>query len=209
MSIATADALMGIFGYRRLILKPRKCAQCRQVFTPSLKGQKVCGVECAKTIAKNRRLKAERQADKIKLESLKTARDYLKPAQDAFNAFIRERDLHLPCICCGKHPDGDDWTPGGTWDAGHFLSRGSHPELRFEEMNCHKQLKTCNGGSSKYARKGRTVSEGYRRNLIEKIGIGNVEWLEGPHGPKKYTIDDLKAIAKEYKAKTKELRNVR
>ena len=32
-----------------------------------------------------------------------------------------------------------------------------------------------------------------------------VEWLEGPHEPKKYTIDDLKAIKAEYIRKRKEI----
>lgn len=82
----------------------------------------------------------------------------------------------------------------------HYLSRGSHPELRFNEDNCHKQLKSCNGGSSKYARKGRTVAEGYRARLIEKIGLERVEALEGPHEARRYSIEDLKAIKARYQA---------
>ncbi len=196
MSLAAADALMGVFGYRRLILKPRKCAQCRQVFTPSLNGQKVCGVECAKTIAKNRRLKAERQADKIKRESLKSRAQWIKETQNACNAYVRARDekQNHPCISCGKHHAGQN-------HAGHYLSTGARPELRFEaDLNIHLQCAPCN-----------TYLHGnlilYRVNLIEKIGIGNVEWLEGNHPPKHYSIDDLKAMKAEFKAKTKELKH--
>lgn len=167
--------------------------------------QKVCCLGCAAALAKKKREKVERANDRQKRESMKTARDYVKPAQDAFNAFIRERDKDLPCICCGRFPDSDDWNPGGVWDAGHFLSRGAYPELRFEEDNCHKQLKTCNGGSSKYAKKGRTVSQGYRERLIAKIGLGRVEWLEGPHDQKHYSIEDLKAIKALYVKKLKDL----
>jgi len=43
--------------------------------------------------------------------------------------------------------------------------------------------------------------------LIEKIGLERVEWLEGPHEPKKYTIDELKGIRDLYRRKLKELKN--
>lgn len=154
--------------------------------------------------AQEREARAEHRKAK---ERIKTRSKWLSEAQGAFNDFIRERDKNLPCICCGNWPDSDDYKPGGTWDCGHFKSRGAFPELRFEELNAHKQLKTCNGGSNKYAKKGRTVSEGYRARLIEKIGQAAVDWLEGPHEPKKYTIDDLKAIKAEYKEKLKYLRD--
>jgi hypothetical protein len=74
------------------------------------------------------------------------------------------------------------------------------------ETNCHKQLKSCNAGSSKYARKGRTVSQNYRERLIDKIGLAEVERLEGPHDVKKYSIDDLRSIRDDYKIKLKQLR---
>ena len=47
---------------------------------------------------------------------------------------------------------------------------------------------------------------GYRPGLIQKIGIEAVEWLEGPHEAKKYTVDELKAMTADYRAKTKELK---
>lgn len=40
---------------------------------------------------------------------------------------------------------------------------------------------------------------------VKRIGKDRVEWLEGPHDPKKYTIDDLKKIKQEYKDKLKQL----
>jgi len=40
--------------------------------------------------------------------------------------------------------------------------------------------------------------------LIYRIGEDNVKWLEGPHPPVKYTIDDLKGLVKTYRAKIKE-----
>ena len=83
-------------------------------------------------------------------------------------------------------------------NAGHYRSVGSCPELRYEELNCHLQCEHCNSYKSGNI-------EHYRPSIINKIGIDKVEWIEGPHLPKKYTIDDLKEIIAAYKARCKEL----
>jgi len=49
----------------------------------------------------------------------------------------------------------------------------------------------------------------YRIRLIERIGVELVQWLEGSHEPKHYSISDLKAIKAEYVAKLNELNSVR
>lgn len=196
--------------------KPKKCKECGESFVPNKPMQKVCSVACAITHAKTtgeasrkrdqaKQVREARREIKAAKEGLKSRSEWMKEAQASFNAYIRERDKDQPCICCGSYGEEENWLVGGKWDAGHFLSRGAYPELRFEELNCHKQLKSCNAGSSKYAMKGRTVASGYREGLIRKIGLEAVEWLEGSHEPKRYTIDDLKAIKAEYKAKLKEL----
>jgi hypothetical protein len=41
---------------------------------------------------------------------------------------------------------------------------------------------------------------------VKRIGADKVDWLEGPHEPKRYTIEELKTIKAEYRAKTKELK---
>jgi len=188
---------------------------CGAKFTPMQLGQKVCGWQCGLAIAKEpanqvvaRKAIAQRERREIKVrkEKLKSRADYIREAQTDFNAFIRMRDKDEPCICCGSYGPDEDWLTGGKWDAGHFLGRGAYPELRFDEDNCHKQLKSCNGGSGKYAAKGRTVAQGYRERLIKKIGQERVDRLEGPHEAKRYTIDDLKEIAARYRAKLKDLK---
>tara|TARA_R110000751_G_scaffold49419_1_gene109971 strand:- start:250 stop:384 length:135 start_codon:yes stop_codon:yes gene_type:complete len=40
--------------------------------------------------------------------------------------------------------------------------------------------------------------------LIEKIGLARVEWLEGPHDPMKYTVEDLQSLLKKYQSLNKE-----
>lgn len=196
MSLAAADALMGIFGLKRV--KPRKCAHCKTEFTPSRMGQKVCSVECAKAIAVKKREKVEKASDRQKREQLKTRSQWMKEAQSAFNAFIRERDKDQLCICCDQHL-GEN-SVGGSFDCGHYRSVGSAPHLRFDERNAHGQRKQCNRYGA-----GRAVD--YRLGLIRRIGLASVESLEADQTERKWTIDDLKAIKTEYVGKLKALKS--
>jgi len=131
-------------------------------------------------------------------------RDWTKLADAEFGKFIRLRDAFLPCISCGR--ETVEWTRGGSWDCGHFCSKGAAPELRYDEANAHKQCKRCNGGSNHYARKRQAVSVEYRERLVERIGLAEVERLEGPYEPKRYRIEELIGIRDAYKAKTKALK---
>lgn len=188
-------------------LKPKKCRQCKELFQPIKGMQAVCSPTCA--IA-DVRAKAEKKKDKEfreRKQALKSRNKWLEEAQEVFNKFIRLRDEDEPCMSCGR--EEVEWTPGGSWDCGHFLARGSHPELRFDELNAYKQCKSCNGGSGKYARKNHTVGQEYRIRLIKKFGIERVEYLEGPHEPKRYTIEQIKEIKETYKQKCKVLNDTR
>ena len=198
---------------------------CRKKFKPVRPFQKGCCMDCDYEIAMAAVMKKREQAaakakrdavEKAKQKrrdlrerkaQLKSRNDWVKEAQAEFNKFIRLRDASEPCISCGEV--NPPMLHGGQWDCGHYLSVGSHPELRFEELNAYKQCKSCNGGAGRYAGKNRTVSQKYRENLIQKIGLTKVEWLEGPHDAKHYTIDDLKGITAKYKAKCKQLQNER
>lgn len=179
-------------------MKQYKCKVCHSDYTKQRMGQKVCSPGCAIQFGrdmkeKSRKVleKAGRIADKAKREALKTRAEWLKEAQSAFNAYIRARDADRPCISCGRHHTGQ-------WHAGHYLSRGARPELAFHPDNCHKQCAPCNTHLS-----GNLVL--YRVNLIQRIGLERVEWLEGPHPTAHLSIDDIKAIRNEYRLKTRQL----
>ena len=157
--------------------------------------------------AKNAEARAERKDIRRRKEAIKAKPQLTKEAQQAFNQFIRLRDHDQPCICCGQWDDGSDgWKPGGAWDAGHFLSVGSHPELRFTESNCYKQLKSCNAGAGKYTRKGHTVSAQYEQRLRDIKGNDLVDWLLGPHEMPNWTHDDLREIRDKYRRKVREMK---
>ena len=181
--------------------KPKKCrvATCRASFVPSRMGQAVCSPACAlidgpRHAPKARKALAdiERKDIKVRKEKLKSRADHLKDTQQAFNAWIRARDAGQPCISCGRHHEGQ-------YHAGHYRTVGANPELRFEPLNAWKQCAPCNNHLS-----GNLIN--YRISLLQRIGEEKVAWLEGPHEAKKYTVEELKAMTAEYRAKTRELK---
>ncbi|WP_443693977.1 recombination protein NinG [Pseudomonas sp.] len=182
--------------------KPKTCKNpaCRASFVPQRLGQAVCSPKCGLAIkdvnqAKARKSLAQvgRAEIRVRKEKLKGRADHLKGTQRAFNAWIRARDAGQPCISCGTTADVQ-------YCAGHYRTTAAAPELRFEPLNVNLQCnRNCNMGKS-----GNLL--GYRPGLIQKIGIEAVEWLEGPHEAKKYTVDELKAMTADYRAKTKELK---
>jgi len=155
--------------------------------------------------------KADRKQHRERKVALRPKAWYLADTQKYFNKFIRLRDAEDECISCDRTIEeiekNDNWKVGGSWDCGHYLTRGAYPELRFEELNAHKQCKSCNAGAGKFVKKARTVTAMYRLKLIRKIGEDNVMWVEGYHEPKKYDIEDLKQLTAVYKAKIKEIEN--
>ena len=188
--------------------KPKKCrvSTCGASFLPARLGQAVCSPACAildapKNLERARKSLAqvERREIKVRKEKLKSRADHLREAQAAVNEFIRLRDAHLPCISCDSTPNDNDLMTGSRWDAGHYRSVGACPELRFEPLNIHRQCVRCNRNLS-----GNAVE--YRIRLLHRIGIDKVDWLEGPHPARKYTVDEIKAIKADYRAKTRELK---
>lgn len=181
--------------------KPKKCAHCGEKFTPRMGsiGQKACSPSCALAMAPQGREKAAKALAKVEAvkhreakERVKTKGEYAKEAQQAVNEWIRLRDAELPCVSCGRHHQGQ-------YHAGHYRSVAANPTLRYEPLNIQKQCAPCNTHKS-----GDLIN--FRVELIKRIGADLVEWLEGPHEPKRYKIEDLKAITAEYRAKVRELK---
>lgn len=168
-------------------MRTRKCAikACRKPFPPRSMTHKCCSEDCAAEHAKLEREKKDRQERQKGLQALKTKRDYIKEAQKALNAWIRlVRDKDKPCISCGKHHTGQ-------YHAGHYLARGSHPNLALVEANLAKQCMPCNTHLS-----GNQLM--FRRGLIERIGLEAVEALESDHAARKHTVAELIAIKADY-----------
>jgi len=181
--------------------RPKKCRNtaCRTEFVPARPLQTACSVACAIALTQATKARQSREQDKQERaarraarERIKTKGDHLRETQAAFNEWIRERDRDLPCISCGRFHQGQ-------WHAGHYRTVGGNPELRFHPLNCHRQCAPCNNHKS-----GDIVN--YRINLVERIGADQVEWLEGPHEPPRYTIEELKALKAKFRAMTRSLK---
>lgn len=183
--------------------KPKKCQNpaCCESFVPFRTGQNVCSPRCGLAMKAVNQEKARKALADVGRKELRAAKERVKPkgqymrvAQATFNAWVRLRDAALGCVSCNKPA-----TWGGQWHASHFLSVGSSPEHRFNPLNVHKACSVCNSHLS-----GNIL--GYRPELERRIGAEAVEALLGPSEPKRYTIEDLKAITAEYRAKTRELK---
>jgi hypothetical protein len=183
-------------------LKPKTCAHCETRFTPARPMQKVCSPTCARRKVEADK-KAEKAKDKERAAAIEPIRKLVKAAQDAFNEWVRMRDAHLPCISCDE--TNPPMTAGGQWDAGHYKGRGAFPEMRFDEDNCHKQCKGCNGGS-KHPGKARTVAANYEVRLIARIGQERVDRLNEPRELLKLDRDTLRQIKVAYRGRLRDLK---
>ena len=178
------------------VIKPKTCACCGTSFTPQRPMARACSVPCAMTIGRAKTAakaaKVEKAKDKVTREKLKTKADWHAEAQKAVNAYVRARDAGEPCISCGRMHEGQ-------WHAGHYRSRGSAKHLALDVRNIHRQCAPCNDHLH-----GNAIN--YRIGLIGRYGVEFVEAIECDDAPRLHTIDDLKAIRKNYADMTKQIK---
>lgn len=133
---------------------------------------------------------------KRKVKGEETEQDLVKKLDKVFSLYIRLRDV-MPngmfrCISCGKIKPYDQE------DCGHFYSR-IHMATRFDEDNAHGECRMCNRLSADHLL-------GYRKNLIQKIGLDRVSRLEWQHNQiKHWTKDELKEKIAYYTKEVKRL----
>ncbi len=192
------------------IIKVRKCRApgCTNEFFPILPMQKVCCPKCAIAVAVAKREKdekasaaAERRERREKLEAMKPRRHWIAEAKKAMHRWVRLRDEGKPCISCGR-PLVSNGKFGGDFDAGHYRSVGSAKHLEFVEWNVHGQCKVCNNHLA-----GNHVA--YRAGLIVRIGLAAVDELEADQAPRRYSVEDLKALKAHYSQLAKALEHDR
>lgn len=172
---------------------------CGEMFTPARPMQKACGLTCAHSMVRLANDKAaakvraqDKRQTRAQLEALKSRRQWINETQAAFNAWVRLRDAGQPCISCGR-------LHGGKVNAGHYRSTGAAPELRFEPLNVHLQCEPCNTHLS-----GNLIP--YRVNLLARIGAEQLAWIEGPHAAQKWTIEQLRGLRDDYRAKVRAMK---
>jgi len=170
-----------------------RCKNCREKFEPIRFNHKFClKDECIKAFVEEVKVKQWKTTKKRMKEDLKTLQDWLKETQTIFNKYVRLRDSGLTCVSCDKPING-------VKHASHYLSSGGHSAVRFHEDNVWVSCYKCNVMLS-----GNQIE--YRKRLIKKIGVERVEWLEeNGNQVKKWTIEELKELIKEYKTKVRQL----
>jgi hypothetical protein len=177
--------------------KKRKCRNCKEYGIVAdgllINNGFYCCSDCATEYAINGAYKVaekkRREKHKLDKERVKTRSEWLREAQQAFNKYIRVRDAKKPCISCGRFHKGQ-------YHAGHYLTVGAHPEMRFNAFNVMKQCAPCNNHLSGNIAK-------YRIGLIKRYGEWIVDYLESPHPSKKYDIETIKRIKAIYTKKYK------
>ena len=176
----------------------KRCRKCGAPFEPVKPLQVACSVTCARqwsqTLAARRaEIKARRKEKREALARLETPADAARKAQAVFNRWVRLIDQVKPCVSCGHPDDGSRQR-----HASHYRPAGSNPALRFEPDNVHAACSICNNHKS-----GNLT--GYRLELVRRIGIERVEWLEGPHDLPHRTVADFRAIEAEYRKRIRSL----
>lgn len=174
-----------------------KCKHCNVKFKQRWIGDKFCltSDECidAATLftktEKERLFKAKCVTDRREYkEKNKSYAAKVLEARKVFQAWIRNRDKDLSCICCNI-------TKTPIWDGGHYLKAELFSGLIFDERNVHKQSRHCNSFKG-----GNELN--YRDGLIKRYGKEFVEQLESEKDSKrvyKWSDEELENIKQKYK----------
>lgn len=123
----------------------------------------------------------------------------IKLTQMAVNKLVRLLDHGKPCISCGEFRE---------LEAGHYRSVGSMPSLRFDLRQIWGQCRPCNMGGTRSHKRGKNpalVRDEYEKGLRERMGDECVEWINGPHEPKHWSIPGLKNLRTEIQAEIRRL----
>jgi hypothetical protein len=177
-------------------MKTKRCKVCKEPFIARFSTlQTVC--ENPKCILKNAEAVAlkRNKADILRRkEKVKSISQWRRELQQVFNTYIRIRDTKQNCISCQKPlPE--------KYDAGHYYSVGSYPNLRFNEDNVHAQCVVCNQHKS-----GNLIE--YTYNIEQRIGLERLEELKAKRNlPLKLPLDEIKQNITLYKSKIKQLKN--
>jgi len=169
-------------------LKTKKCkfSKCQKEFVPVNGKHICCDWKCATDYAKE---KAEKTRASDQRKARKEYKQMMKVAQQVVNKYVRLRDRNESCISCNS-------PSGFRIEAGHYRSAGNNGAIRFHTLNIHAQDHKCNCHLS-------ANLIPYRENLIKKIGLNRVEWLEAQTQTRKYTVEYLQRIIKVFRKKNK------
>ena len=168
-------------------------AKCKDIVSKKGYGSIKCSAIHAKAKRESKEAKEVKQRNSDLKKKVKARKKEIIPRskwlsrlQTLINQWIvHVRDKDKPCCTCGTTK------PTIKYDAGHMISRGASPELRFELTNIHKQCsQRCNVyGSGK--------RKEYELFIIEEYGQDKLDWLNGPHQLLKEQYPDSESIERQ------------
>lgn len=176
-----------------------KCKVCKKEYARQSDSQVVCSYACSLEYSKQLISKREATRKKNARIALREYKNSDKPillqlAQKLVNQFIRMRDDGLRCISC----ECDFTETNRVKNAGHYIAVSRSSLLRFNENNINLQCSYCNDQLASNAAE-------YRKKLIKKIGIKEVEHLEANKTAlKTWTVEELQEIITKYRIKIKQ-----
>lgn len=199
-------------------LKERRCAVCRELYTPKrigLKITKVClNAACVLDWAQGIKAKEfKKQASDAKREfNRRDIKWQHKQCQPVFNTlrrlqefkWFKDRGIEPYCISCGNTLGGDEWA------CGHFRSVGSNSALRYDPVNTYLQHnRRCNQALSGDIN-GTSTTKGYKQGLIDRFGADLALWItdycEIHNDPVKWDWQKMEAMRKEWNAEIRQLK---
>jgi hypothetical protein len=175
-------------------IREKKCKVCKELFFPKYSTmQQTCEkTDCIISFSEAKKKKKTKLELALAKERMKSISQWRRELQQWFNKYIRLRDEGRPCISCGKKLTGK-------YDAGHYFSVGSYPNLRFHEDNVHGQCVECN-----QHKHGNLIE--YRNGLEARIGKKRIEELMAIRNERlSLPLDQIKEKIQEYKDKIKNL----
>jgi len=173
---------------------------------PSCWSQWLLNTEEGKKVLEKGRIKGKKEVEKKNRaqiqkmkEQIETKPELERRLQPIINAIIRELDKDKGCVSC-DHGWGESFTRQK--HAGHRLSVGSSPHLRFNLDNIYAQCSICNnwkGGNER----------DYDQGLEERYGIdtlNKVKSLRAEFRDVSWTKEQLREIIPEAKKILRELK---
>lgn len=171
-----------------------------------------CSSECQAlhAIANLNKMKVndERKAKKAKQEVERGFRDWKRKLNETdlkwqkartkavLHELVKLLDKYQPCIVCGIHECGQRTE----WDAGHYLTKAAHPELKFDPRNIFKQCSGTNTASTGRSSAEASIRQKFDQGIIARYGMAHLMWLKSYHPPVKFTCEGLSAMRAEMAA---------
>lgn len=171
-----------------------------------------CSADCAIVIARNKKEKSFKKETR-KRKKLLATKDIKKQhelTQKSFNkmrvlqeiAWFEDHGSQPTCISCNK--------PNMDWCCGHFKTRKSQGNLRYDEKNTFLQCNYyCNMNMSGNI-EGNKTTRGYKQGLIDRFGDEGrevIEYCETNTQVKKWTCEELISMRSKFNSEIRRLQN--